>query len=165
MEAVRRRAAVTLFLVAAIAFALDRLTKIWAEARLPGDPIELIPGALTLRFTTNSGGAFSLLSGVPWLFVAISGVVVALIVLTSFRHTDPVVGAALGAVLGGAVGNLTDRLTRGTGARGEVVDFIDLHVWPVFNLADTAIVLGALALVVASRRGDRRPPAVASGDD
>jgi signal peptidase II len=56
------------------------------------------------------------------------------------------VGAALGLVLGGALGNLTDRAIRGSGFGGRVVDFIDLHVWPVFNLADSAIVVGAIVL-------------------
>jgi signal peptidase II len=63
---------------------------------------------------------------------------------------------ALGLVLAGAVGNLTDRLIRGPGFSGEVVDFIDLHVWPVFNLADSAIVVGAAILLLHGLR--RREP-------
>ncbi len=156
MDAVRRRSALTLFSVASGAYVLDRVTKVWAERTLPGDPIEMIPGVLTLRFTTNSGGAFSLFSSFPWFFVAVSAIIAVLIVVTSLRHTDLMVGSALGLVLGGAVGNLTDRLVRGTGALGEVVDFIDLHAWPVFNLADSAIVVGAGLLVLASWRRERR---------
>jgi signal peptidase II len=155
VKAVRRRAALALFAIAAGSYAIDRVTKVWAERTLPGDPIDLIPGVLTLRFTTNTGGAFSLFSNAPWFFVAVSVVISLLIVVTAFRHTDLMVAASLGLVLGGAVGNLTDRLVRGAGALGEVVDFIDLHVWPVFNLADSAIVVGAGSLAFASWRRDR----------
>ena len=67
-----------------------------------------------------------------------------MIVATAFRHRDPVVAAvALGLILGGALGNLTDRALRGPGLSGRVIDFIDLHIWPVFNVADAAIVIGA----------------------
>jgi signal peptidase II len=62
----------------------------------------------------------------------------------------------LGLVLGGAVGNLTDRVIRGPGFSGEVVDFLDLQVWPVFNVADSAIVVGAALLLLSSFRLDRR---------
>jgi signal peptidase II len=155
VDALRRRASTALFGAALGAFVLDRVTKLWAERALPGDPIDLIPGVLTLRFTTNSGGAFSLLPDVPWFFAAVSATISLVIVITAFRHTDRVVGIALGLVLGGAVGNLWDRLVRADGALGEVVDFIDLHVWPVFNLADSAIVVGAGLLALASWRRDR----------
>jgi signal peptidase II len=164
VNAVRRRAALALFAAAAASYVLDRLTKVWAERTLPGDPLELIPGVLTLRFTTNTGGAFSLFSNIPWFFVAVSLVISTLIVVTAFRHTDLVVGASLGLVLGGAVGNLTDRLVRGTGALGEVVDFIDVHFWPVFNVADSAIVVGAGFLVFASWRRDRTGRSVRTED-
>jgi signal peptidase II len=135
-----------LFGVAIAAYVLDRVTKVWAESSLPGHPTDVVPGVLTLRFTTNSGGAFSIGQSAPWLFVGISAIVVLVVLVTSFRHTSRLVGAALGLVLGGALGNLTDRAIRGPGFGGRVVDFIDLHVWPVFNLADSAIVVGAIVL-------------------
>ncbi len=152
MDARRSRAARTLFVVAVVSFGLDRITKIWAEATLPGSPIEVVPGVLTLRFTTNSGGAFSIGQSAPWFFVGVSAVVVAIILATSFRHTSRIVGVGLGLVLGGALGNLTDRAFRDEGFRGRVVDFIDFHVWPVFNLADSAIVIGAIVLAWAGTR-------------
>jgi signal peptidase II len=152
----RRRGAVWLFSAAGLVFALDRLTKIWAEQRLPGAPVEVIPGVLTFRFATNPGGAFSLGQDAPWFFATATVVVSVLIVVTAFRHTSPVTALALGLVLGGALGNLTDRLTRGQGFTGHVVDFIDLQIWPVFNVADTAIVVGAVMLAVGSFVGDRR---------
>lgn len=155
MDTTRRRVGLLLFGAAALAYTLDRVTKIWAEQSLPGDPIDLIAGVLTLRFATNRGGAFSLLPNAPWFFVAVSAGISLLIVITAFRHRERMTGVALGLVLGGAVGNLTDRLVRGRGASGEVVDFIDLHVWPVFNAADSAIVIGAGLLALASWHRDR----------
>jgi signal peptidase II len=152
VDARRSRAAYTLFIVAVVAYGLDRVTKIWAEATLPGNPIDVIPGVLTLRFTTNSGGAFSIGQSAPWFFVGVTAIVVAIILATSFRHTSRLVAASLGLVLGGALGNLTDRAFRDDGLRGRVVDFIDFHVWPVFNLADSAIVVGAVLLAWAGTR-------------
>lgn len=153
MDARRSRAAAVLFLTALTAYGLDRVTKLWAEATLPGDPVDLIPGALTLRFTENSGGAFSIGRSAPWFFVGVSTIVSLVIVATAFRHTNRAVAAALGLVLGGALGNLTDRAIRAPGMRGHVVDFIDLHVWPIFNLADSAIVIGAILLAWLGFRG------------
>lgn len=151
----RRRAAIWLFSAAGAVYVLDRVTKLWAERTLPGDPIDVIPGVLSLRFATNPGGAFSLGQDIPWFFVGASVVVSLLIVVTAFRHTNPVTAVALGLVLGGALGNLTDRYARGEDFTGHVVDFIDLQVWPVFNVADSAIVVGAVLLAFGSFLGDR----------
>ncbi len=156
MDRARRRGAAVLFGVAAAAYLVDRGTKLWAEASLPGSPIDVIPGVLTFRFTTNSGGAFSIGQSAPWVFITASVVVAASIVATALRHTSSAPAAALGLVLAGALGNLTDRAFRGPGFSGRVVDFIDFHVWPVFNVADTAIVVGAIILALASFGEDRR---------
>jgi signal peptidase II len=84
-------------------------------------------------------------------------VVVTVIVAASLRLTSRAMAFGLGAITGGALGNLTDRLVWGPRASGKVVDFIDLHHWPVFNVADSAIVIGVLlVLLVGVRRG--RPP-------
>jgi signal peptidase II len=139
-----------LFAVAGVAYLADRVTKVWAESTLVDAPIEVIDGVLTLRFTTNSGGAFSIGGSAPWIFVTASVLVIAIIVATAFRHTSVLSAAAVGLILGGALGNLTDRAIRGDGFRGRVVDFIDVHVWPIFNLADTAIVIGAVLLALGS---------------
>jgi signal peptidase II len=157
VDRARRRAALWLFASAGVVVALDRVTKAWAEDRLPARPIDVIPGVLTFRFATNPGGAFSLGQDLPWFFVGVTVVVAVLIVVTAFRHTSVLTAVALGLVLGGALGNLTDRLTRGEGFTGHVVDFIDLQVWPVFNLADAAIVVGAVTLALSGFLGDRSP--------
>jgi signal peptidase II len=147
---------VLLYGTAGAGYALDRVTKILAEDLLQGrEPVELIPAVLQLRFTTNPGGAFGLFGNLPGLFVAIS-VLVVVVVLFASRDL-PSAGAAvgLGLVLAGALGNLTDRAIRGQGFSGEVVDFIDFHVWPVFNLADAALVVGAAVLLISGIRRDR----------
>jgi signal peptidase II len=146
-----------LYGIAALVYAIDRVTKVLVEANLQDrPPVELIPGVLELRFTTNPGGAFGIFGDLSWLFVLISVVVVGAIVFASRNLPSTISAVGLGLVLGGAIGNLTDRLLRGPGLGGEVVDFIDLQVWPVFNLADTGIVVGAALLLLSGLRRDRR---------
>jgi signal peptidase II len=143
---------------------LDRFSKLWVERALAGrPPITIIPGVLDLRFTTNSGGAFSLGQSAPWLFVGATIAVSVTIVTTAFRHTSVLSSVALGLVLGGALGNLTDRALRGPHLSGHVIDFVDLHVWPVFNVADSAIVVGAIILALSSVLSDRRAPSADAG--
>jgi signal peptidase II len=153
----RGRLAVLLYAVAGAVYLVDRVTKALAERFLEGSPpVEIISGVLQLRFTTNPGGAFGLFGGLTWLFVGTSIVVVVVVVLASRNLPGRASAVGLGLVLAGALGNLTDRLVRGPGFSGEVVDFVDLHVWPVFNVADSAIVVGAAVLVIHSFRRERR---------
>lgn len=155
MDRLARRGGAILLATAAAAFLLDRLTKAWALDALAHAPMELIGGVLRLRLTTNSGGAFSLGTSAPWFFAGATILVGGAIVLTSFRRRPRLQSLALGLVLGGALGNLTDRIVRAPGLRGEVVDFIDVRIWPVFNVADSAIVVGAILLAWSSLRAGR----------
>jgi len=152
-----RRLAAWLYATAGMTYLADRLTKLWAERSLAGrPPVTVIPGVLQLNYTTNSGGAFGLGQSAPWVFAAATIVVAAAIVASSFRLRNALAAVSLGLILGGAFGNLTDRAVRGEGLlSGRVVDFIDFHVWPVFNLADSAIVIGALLLAVGGIRRER----------
>jgi signal peptidase II len=152
-----RRLAAWLYATAGLTYLVDRLTKLWAERSLAGRPsVTVIPGVLQFNYTTNSGGAFGLGQSASWVFAAATIVVAAAIVVFSFRLWHGPTAVALGLILGGAFGNLTDRAARGDGVlSGRVVDFIDFHVWPVFNLADSAIVIGALLLAVAGIRRER----------
>lgn len=159
-----RHSGTLLFATAAIAYLLDRVTKIWAERGLADGPIDVIPGVLRLSFTTNPGGAFSLGTSAPWFFAGATIVVGTLIVVTAFRARPRLQAIALGLVLGGALGNLTDRIVRAPGLRGEVVDFIDLRIWPVFNLADSAVVIGAILLAFSAWRSGRPEPEVTVDD-
>ena len=160
MGGTRRRQAV-LYAVAAGVLILDRLSKAWVEQTLSGrPPIRVIPGVLSLTYTTNSGGAFGLGRSAPWLFAGATIIVTAVIVVFSIRPMRPTVAAALGLILGGALGNLADRGLNGPGFGGPVTDFIDFQVWPVFNLADTAIVVGAILLAwtgLRERREESEP--------
>jgi len=150
--ALSRRARLALFLyaTAAVIYGIDRLTKWLIEDNLAGrPPIDVIPGVVRLRFTTNTGGAFGLFGGQAWLFFGATAVVCAVIVVVSPSLQSRLTAVGLGLILGGALGNLTDRIVRGP--RG-VIDFIDFRVWPVFNAADSAIVIGALIVALAGLR-------------
>lgn len=155
MDRPARRGATLVFTTAAVLLLLDRLSKAWAERSLTDAPIDLIEGVLTLRFTTNTGGAFSVLPDAPWFFAAASVFACVLIAVIAFRPRPGSHAVALGLILAGALGNLLDRALRAPGMRGDVVDFIDLHVWPVFNVADAAIVVGALMLALGAFRSGR----------
>jgi signal peptidase II len=157
------RLAVALYATAAAAYFLDRLTKLWVERTLAGEPpLDVIPGVLTFTYTTNSGGAFGLGRSAPWLFAGATIAVSAAIVVYSLRVTRLPVAVGLGLVLGGALGNLTDRALNGPGLSGSVVDFIDLQVWPIFNVADTAIVTGAILLAVSTATANDEREEIAS---
>lgn len=155
----KRRARLTavVFGVAAGAYLLDRVTKWLVVDRLAGRaPVEVIPGVLQLNYTQNSGGAFGLGGSASWLFAGATIAVSVAIVALAFRVRRMGVAIGMGLVLGGGLGNLTDRIVRGSGLSGRVVDFIDLRVWPVFNVADAAIVVGAILIVLSSARGSQR---------
>ena len=116
----------------------------------------MIDGVLTFRLTYNSGGAFGLGQGLPGFFLVASVVIVVMVIVIASRVDDPRWVVPLGAVLGGGVGNLIDRLVREPG--GRVVDFIDLQVWPLFNVADSAIVLGVATLFWLTFRAPTEEP-------
>ncbi len=152
----RARLVALLYGAGAVVYGLDRVTKLLAERLLAGRPaVVLIPHVLDLSYTTNSGGAFGVLGSQPWLFFGATVAVCLVIVIASTRVASAAVAAGLGLILGGALGNLTDRIVHGQGVSGRVVDFIHLHHWPVFNAADSAVVVGAAVLVVASARRAR----------
>ena len=155
----RTRLATLMYSTALVVVAFDRATKFLAEHHLAGHPRTLIPGVLQLQYTTNPGGAFGLFGGATWLFLTATIAVSAVILFASFNLPNRTLAVALGLVFGGAIGNLTDRVINGSGLSGRVVDFLAFAgsrdarpVWPVFNLADSAIVIGACLIVLASLR-------------
>lgn len=134
-------------LVAILVIAADQASKAWATARLePEQRVTVVPGWLWFRLLKNSGATFSVLRGYNLFFGIATLLVIVAIVVILWRGyvSDPLSIIALGAVAGGAVGNLVDRI-RVAG----VTDFILIRVWPAdFNLADVAIRLGVLSLLV-----------------
>ncbi len=131
--------------------ALDQLTKAAIVAWLPeGASHPIVDHVLWFTHLRNSGAAFSTMRGFSGLLVlaALVGVIAFLAVVVR----DPGRWSGLGAafVAGGALGNLTDRLVRGGPIHGTVVDFIDFHFWPAFNVADSAITIGAIVILLAS---------------
>ncbi|MET8797479.1 signal peptidase II [Nocardia sp. NPDC004568] len=138
-----------LLAVAATLFALDLVTKIIVVARIrPGEPVSIIGDFVELVLVRNPGAAFSMATGMTWLLTLIATAVVigVLRIGRTLRSTLWAIG--LGGVLGGALGNLMDRLFRAPGPlQGHVVDFVSVGWWPVFNVADSAIVCGAILLV------------------
>lgn len=143
-----------LALIAGLVMAVDQVTKSLALAHLES-PREVISGVLTLRLLYNPGGAFGMLQDFPGFFL-VASLAAAVIILIWVRHLDrPGWVAPLGLVLGGGLGNLIDRVFRDTG--GRVVDFIDLHVWPVFNVADAAIVTGIGIVLILSFKEGKEP--------
>jgi signal peptidase II len=139
---------------AAAVVVLDQITKSLAVDRLAdGHTIDVVAGAVSLRLTLNSGGAFGVGQGFPLFFLAATIVVVVLILVWVRNLDDLALVIPLGMVLGGGVGNAVDRVFRDTD--GRVVDFIDLHVWPVFNVADASITVGVLVILWLTARAGR----------
>ncbi|MDP9242472.1 MAG: signal peptidase II [Actinomycetota bacterium] len=154
----RARLATLVYGVAAAAYLVDRVSKWLVVSRLARrPPVEVIHGVLQLNYTQNSGGAFGLGGSASWLFAGATIAVSIAIVVLSARVHRSAVAVGMGLVLGGGLGNLTDRVIRGEGFSGRVVDFIDLRVWPVFNVADACIVVGALLILFSSARRSDRP--------
>jgi len=148
------------FGLAGAVIALDQLTKWWALAALvPHRPVEVLP-FLNLTLVFNRGAAFSFLAGAGgWqklffigLALVISAVLAVWLARSAWRQHWLAAGIAL--ILGGALGNVIDRIRF-----GHVVDFLDLHAagwhWPAFNIADSAITVGAALLLILSLREAR----------
>jgi len=150
----RRRRIGVLLAVAVLVLALDITSKLIVVANLSDRHIRLLGGFLTLRESRNPGAAFSLGTGETVLYSLIAITVIVVILRTSRRIRSVGWAVTLGLLLGGATGNLIDRIFRSPGPfRGWVVDWIQVPHWPVFNLADSAIVCGGILAVLLSARG------------
>lgn len=144
-----------LFITAAVVVAFDLATKVWAVATLENESnIQVIGTFLQFSFFRNPGAAFSIGTNVTWVFTIISIAVAIAILAISKNVVNRVWAIALGAMLGGALGNLIDRLFRSPEPfQGHVVDFILLPNYPMFNISDSAVVVGAITMVILSIRG------------
>ncbi len=141
--------------VALTVLVLDIVSKLLVVAKLSGrPPVRLLGGFLHLLVSRNPGAAFSIGTSMTLVFSAIAVSVIVIILRTARRIRSLPWALTLGLLLGGATGNLLDRIFRYPGLfRGYVVDWIQLPHWPVFNLADSAVVLGAVLVVVLSLTG------------
>ena len=141
------------FTVAGVVVVADQMSKRWAESELADGAIDVIPGLLRFRLTENTGAAFSLFQD-SGTFLSIAALFAAALILqTVHQASNRVEVAGMALIMGGALGNLVDRLVRGDGVfDGPVVDFIDLPNWPTFNVADSAITVGAVLLIWAAIR-------------
>jgi signal peptidase II len=167
-------AGITIAILAVLVLAADQLAKFWAIHNLPPEqPVHVIGDFLIFFLIRNSGAAFSLGSGVTWLFTIALTVVAAVIIVLALRIRSRAWAIVLGLLLGGVLGNLSDRLFREPGfAVGHVVDFISTP-WmmpAIYNVADMFIVtmmIGVAILIVIGLRldGTRDRRAARSEDD
>ncbi len=141
--------------VALLVLILDVVTKVLAVKFLkPGEPVSIIGDTVTWTLVRNSGAAFSMATGYTWVLTLVALAVVAGIIWMGRRLVSTWWAVGLGMILGGALGNLIDRIFRSPGPlRGHVVDFLSIGWWPVFNVADPAVVGGAILLVGLSLFG------------
>jgi signal peptidase II len=162
--------------VAALVLLADQATKVLVRANLtPGQSLALAPWLtplLQITYVTNTGAAFGLFPGWSQILIAIALIVIVALVWYTFQLPDGqwLMHVALGLQLGGASGNLIDRLRFG----GSVLDFIDLNFWPlrrwpVFNVADSSIVVGVTLLTLlmlwAEWREERASRELATAED
>lgn len=154
-DAPPRRRLRLLLVVAGVVLALDVVTKVLAVKFLvPGQPVSIIGDTVTWTLVRNSGAAFSMATGYTWVLTLVALGVVIGIIWMGRRLVSPWWAVGLGMILGGALGNLVDRMFRSPGPmRGHVVDFFSVGWWPVFNVADPAVVGGAILLVGLSLFG------------
>jgi signal peptidase II len=134
-------------------FALDRWSKGYVASHyLPGETFWHLGPLVAFTFVLNRGAAFGLLQNRDLLFIAVAVALLAAVgwILATRKDLPGVLAVGLGLLTGGAAGNLWDRVVS-----GQVVDFVNFHIWPVFNVADSAIVVGMAVLVLELWRRER----------
>lgn len=154
-----------LLALSAFIIALDRLTKTWVSRHIAeSNVIVVIPRVFAISHVMNPGAAFSLFTDSPhpdrtrWLLTGFSLLAALVVLLVLFRigRRLSLTAVAMALVLGGAIGNVWDRIAYGT-----VIDFLEVHIvhyhWPDFNVADSAIVIGGILLLIDSLRPRREP--------
>ena len=148
-SAPHRTAVKSLVAVALVIIALDGASKSLALRTLSTDPKQIIGSLLQLQLSSNSGAAFGLVGSATLFLSLLSFVAIAALYLFSRSLTSQAWGIVLGFLLGGICGNLIDRVFRAPYLlHGQVIDWIKLPHWPIFNLADTSIVISAVAIAI-----------------
>lgn len=150
-ETARTRTSSVVWIAVGAIVVADQLTKVWAVHSLADGPVDLIGRTVQFSLTRNSGAAFSRFQGYTPLLALLAIGITVVLVRTLARTSDRVVVWALALVLSGALGNLVDRIVRSPGfLRGHVIDFVKVGSFPVFNVADSAITIGAVLLGFAA---------------
>jgi signal peptidase II len=143
---------------------LDQLTKSWAVNALADGPKEVFGASVRFELARNSGSAFSRFRGYTPILALLAIVITVFIARAARRATDRWLLVGLTLVLGGALGNLCDRIFRAPGfLRGHVIDFVAVGWYPVFNVADSCITIGAIVIIVRTLF-TRESPAVGPHD-
>jgi len=158
--AVKPRRVGLLAAIAGTVVILDLLSKIIVVATIdPNEPVRVLGGLVYFSLIRNPGAAFSMATGMTWLLALVAIVVVIVIIRMAPRLRSTPWAVSLGLVLGGAIGNLIDRIFRSPGIlQGHVVDFVSVfgpnaEYFPVFNVADSAITIGGISLVITALLG------------
>ncbi len=141
-----RKKIITIFLTGLLIIILDQLTKFFIRKNFHlNESFPIIKNTLHLTYVTNTGSAFSLFQGFNLFFIVFSVIAIIAILysIQKIKENEKWIQLSVGLLLGGTVGNLADRL-----ALGSVVDFIDFRIWPVFNIADSAITVSVILLII-----------------
>ncbi|MBS3113838.1 signal peptidase II [Candidatus Woesearchaeota archaeon] len=135
-----------IFSIALFIISVDQLTKFFIKINFQlNQPVPIISNILHLTYITNTGSAFGLFKGLSIFFILFSIVVIIIVFyyLKRIKNNEKTLQFSVGLLLGGTVGNLIDRLFYGA-----VVDFIDFRIWPVFNIADSAVTISVVFLII-----------------
>src|SRR3989338_8254218 len=131
------------FLISILIFLLDQITKILVRTGIKeGTSVAIVPKILYFTHATNTGASFSMLTNYSFLLTIIAGLVI-IGIFIFYKKIPLQYRTAAALILGGTAGNLIDRLQYGT-----VTDFINVQIWPIFNVADSAITIAAILLII-----------------
>lgn len=137
---------IVVFFIALVIVLLDQFTKFLIKLNLQlNESVPIIKNVFHLTYITNTGSAFGLFKGINPFFILFSIVVIAIILYFTkiIKENEKALQLAVGLLLGGTIGNLIDRIFHGS-----VIDFIDFRIWPVFNIADSAVTISIVFLVI-----------------
>jgi signal peptidase II len=142
-----------IYVIAAVVLILDQTVKFIIQMRMiPGHTLPIINNIFHLTYVQNTGAAFGIMAGRNFFFAIISLLAIVLVVfLSRDAGRTLLLKIAWGLILGGIIGNLIDRVRL-----GYVVDFLDFQVWPVFNIADSAITVGATLLIIKLLKSEKQ---------
>lgn len=137
---------IVVFSIALLIVILDQLTKFLIKQNFQlNQSIPIIKNVLHLTYTTNTGSAFGLFKGFNIFFILFSLIVIIVIFyfIKDIKENERLMQFAVGLLLGGTIGNLIDRIYYGS-----VIDFIDFRIWPIFNVADSAVTISVILLII-----------------